>query len=94
MEESGRNFVPEKLKAAERDALFAVCDRALRRIVEHLKPKHVIGVGKFAEKRAKAALAQDVRIGAMLHPSPASPAANKNWATAAEAALAQNGIRI
>ena len=94
MEESGRNFVPEKLKTAERDALFAPCDLALRRIVEHLKPLRVIGIGKFAEKRARAALAADVQIGDMLHPSPASPAANKNWAKAADAALAQNGIRI
>ena len=94
MEESGRNFVPERLKTAERDALFAPCDLALRRIVEHLKPLRVIGIGKFAEKRAKAALGEDVQIGAMLHPSPASPAANKNWAKAADAALAQNGIRI
>ncbi|MCH8204303.1 MAG: single-stranded DNA-binding protein, partial [Candidatus Hydrogenedentes bacterium] len=55
----------------------------------------VVGVGKFAEDRARAALSDyDVEIGRILHPSPASPAANKNWIGAAEAALVQMGIEI
>ena len=53
MEEGGRNRIPEKLPKAERTPMFAACDRALRRTVEHFQPKYVIGVGKFAEKKAK-----------------------------------------
>ena len=95
LEASGRNRTPDKLPAAERAPLFDACDRALRRLVDELEPHWVVGIGKFAEDRAKAALGErDLAIGRILHPSPASPAANKNWAGAAEAALAQLGIEI
>ena len=80
MEEGGRNFTPDKLPAASRDPLFEVCDEALRQAVKWLKPEIVIGVGKFAEKRAILALGKDgPRIGTVLHPSPASPIANRGW---------------
>lgn len=93
MVESGRNFTPDKLPASERRPLFEVCDTALVAIVEHLDPEWVIGVGKFAEDRATAALhGADVRIGRILHPSPASPLANKDWAGTAEATLARLGV--
>ena len=85
MEESGRNRTPDKLPAAERDALFAVCDEALRATVESLRPRIVVGVGAFARQRAEAALAgMECVIGTVLHPSPASPIANRGWAAAAE----------
>lgn len=95
LEESGRNRTPDKLPAAERTPLFDACDLALRRLVDALEPRWVIGVGRFAEDRAKAALGdRGPAIGRILHPSPASPAANKDWAGAAEAALTQLGIEI
>lgn len=95
MEESGRNYTPDKLPTAEREKLYEMCDKSLVRLVEVLQPKWVIGVGKFAEDRAKAALdGKDVKIGRILHPSPASPAANKGWAEAAEASLTQLGIEF
>jgi len=79
MEESGRNLPPDKLAAAERAPLFAACNDALARIAEELHPSLVVGIGGFAEKRAHEALGSDVRIGRILHPSPASPAANNDW---------------
>ena len=95
LEDSGRNRTPDKLPAAEKAALFDACDRALKSLVDELKPQWVIGVGKFAEDRAKAALGDTpVQLGRILHPSPASPAANKNWTGAAEAALGRMGIEI
>ncbi len=95
LEGSGRNRTPDKLPAAERAPLFEACDRALQGLVDELGPRWVVGVGKFAEDRAKAALSErDVEIGRILHPSPASPAANKNWIGAAETALAKLGIEI
>jgi len=46
-------------------------------------------VGKFAEDRARAALGErDVAVARVLHPSPASPVANRGWAAQAEAQLA------
>ncbi|MDP7013770.1 MAG: single-stranded DNA-binding protein, partial [Verrucomicrobiota bacterium] len=47
----------------------------------------------FAEKKAAEVLCQaDVKIGRVLHPSPASPAANRGWAEQAEKQLQEQGI--
>lgn len=92
IEASGRNFTPDKLPAAERAALEAACDRHLRRLVELLEPTWVIGIGAFAEKRAQAVVGGQVRVGKILHPSPASPLANAGWAEAAAAELARLGV--
>lgn len=95
LEESGRNRTPDKLPAAEREPLFAACDRALRRTVERLEPRRVVGIGAFAEARARAALdGLEVTIGRVLHPSPASPAANRGWGEQVERQLAALGISI
>jgi single-strand selective monofunctional uracil DNA glycosylase len=95
MEQSGRNRTPDKLPSAEKSELFRLCDQALRQVVLTLAPKLVIGIGKFAEDRAISALADfDVRIGRVLHPSPASPLANRGWAQQAETQLAQLGVRL
>ncbi len=89
LEEGGRNRTPDKLSSEERDCLFEICDRALARIVEYVSPEWVLGVGKFAEGRAKMALPDNTRIGTILHPSPASPIANRGWAEQAEKQLKQ-----
>lgn len=95
MEQSGKNFTPDKLPAAQRDALLEICDGALQETVKLMKPDLCIGVGAFAEKRLKEALADfDVRVGRILHPSPASPIANRGWAEAAEKDLATLGIDL
>lgn len=94
IEEGGKNRTPDKLPAAERAPLTTACDRHLRRIVELLEPAWVIGVGGFAEKQARQALADDksLNIGQILHPSPASPAANRGWAPAVTAQLTALGL--
>lgn len=95
MEASGRNVTPDKLPAAERTPLFDSCDRALVAVVECLQPELVIGVGAFAETRARKALAgADVEFGRVLHPSPASPLANKGWEAQAERELAELGVDL
>lgn len=89
----GRNLTPDKLPAAETAPLEAACDAHLRALVEALQPEWLIGVGGFAEARAAAALrGYDIRIGRVLHPSPASPAANRGWAAAAEKQLLALGV--
>lgn len=93
--ESGANHIPEKLPASERQPLFEICDDALGKLVTELKPRMVIGIGAFAEGRAKKALPDhDVVIGRILHPSPASPAANRGWAAQAEKQLHELGIAL
>lgn len=95
LEDSGRNRTPDKLPAAEREPLFAACDDALRGLIDHLKPRRVIGVGAFAESRLRAALAtDDPRIGRILHPSPASPAANRDWPATVTRQLAELGVAL
>lgn len=97
LEESGKNRTPDKLASGERAALTTACDRHLRRVVELLEPEWVIGVGGYAEKQAEAALggrAGGPRIGRILHPSPASPAANQGWAEVAVAELRALGIVV
>ena len=94
IEASGRNYTPDKLPASEREALFAVCDRALAALTRQLRPQHVVGIGKFAAQRAAHALAADeVAIGSVPHPSPASPMANRGWGEQMTRALNEMGIR-
>ena len=91
--DQGRNLTPDKLPAAEAEPLYAACDKHLRQIVAALQPQWVIGIGGFAEARATVALSgMNVRIGKVLHPSPASPAANRGWAEAATKQLLAQGI--
>ena len=93
MEESGRNRTPDKLPAEERKPLFEACDRALDAMVRALKPKWILGVGLFAEQRARKVLGRHpLQFGRVLHPSPASPAANRGWAQAAEKQLESLGL--
>ena len=95
LEESGRNRTPDKLPAAEKGPLLEICDRALLRTAEHLQPRLVVGVGAFAEGRARAALhGFGISIGRILHPSPASPAANRGWAEQATRELRELGVDI
>ena len=93
LSESGANLTPDKLRAAETTPLFAACDEHLRELVAALRPEWLIGVGGFAEVRARTALGDaEVRFGRVLHPSPASPAANRDWAGAATKQLEGLGV--
>jgi single-strand selective monofunctional uracil DNA glycosylase len=93
IEESGRNLTPDRFPAAETTRLYAACDEHLREVITALQPEWVIGVGDFAEKRARLALEETtVRFGRILHPSPASPAANRDWAGAATKQLQALGV--
>lgn len=91
--EQGRNLTPDKLPANESAPLYAACDEHLRRLVAALAPAWLIGIGEFAAARARIALPDaGVRIGKVLHPSPASPAANRGWSAAATRQLCELGI--
>ncbi len=93
IESSGRNRTPDKLPASEREPLFNSCDAYLRRLVEIFDAEWVIGIGAFAEQRAREALAdREVRIGRILHPSPANPRANDDWSGIAREQLEALGL--
>jgi single-strand selective monofunctional uracil DNA glycosylase len=98
IEESGRNRTPDKLPPREREALFTRCDEHLREVVRILEPQWLIGVGDFAMKRAVAVFPQKknppvrLGLGQVLHPSPACPASNKDWAGTVSAQLRTLGV--
>ncbi len=95
MSTSGANLTPDKLPADERTPLQTVCDAHLVAVVRSLRPRLVIGVGGFAQKRAAVALAavgDATPVATILHPSPASPAANRGWAPQATRQLIDLGI--
>ena len=95
LEASGRNLPLDKLARDEQRLLTAICDHTLRAVVQHLAPQCVFGIGRFAEQRARIALADlDVRVGFIPHPSPASPAANQGWERLAEEAVVNCGVKL
>jgi len=95
LEESGRNRTPDRLPVRERKPLLEACDRALKRTIRLLSPRWVLGIGNFAEERARAALSGlEVEVGRISHPSPANPRANRGWANLVENELAALGIQV
>ena len=95
MSSTGANLTPDKLPAMEMAAVELACLKHLQEVIAWLKPAWLIGVGGFAEerlRRAAAACGSKAMIGKILHPSPASPAANRGWAEAANKQLAALGI--
>lgn len=87
MEASGRNRTPDQLPAVEQAAVQTVCDRALAEAIAVLRPVRLVGVGGYAEARLKAVAPAGLPVGRILHPSPANPAANRDWAGTAERQL-------
>eukprot|EP00850_Spirogloea_muscicola_P003315 SM000013S26484 [mRNA] locus=s13:654903:657525:- [translate_table: standard] len=82
MEASGKNRTPNQLPRREQELLCAACDDAFVKLLMLIKPKLVVGVGAFARQRADACvqrLARKIKVGTILHPSPANPMSN-NWA--------------
>ncbi len=94
MSATGANLTPDKLTAEERAAVDEPCRAHLRAVLEHLRPTNAVGVGGFAAKQLESVtLADDPwTVSTVLHPSPASPAANRGWAEAATKTLVGNGI--
>ncbi len=107
MEDSAKNLTPDKLPTNVREPLERVCDEHLSELIAALKPQWVIGVGAFAEDCSKrvlgtssisassltdARLRATVQVGRILHPSPASPAANRDWAGTATKQLVALGV--
>lgn len=75
----GRNLIPERLNQGETKALTYICDRALAAAVGALEPIAVVAIGRYAERRARHVLGTQADVRYLLHPSPANPAANRDW---------------
>ncbi|TWU54441.1 Uracil DNA glycosylase superfamily protein [Rubripirellula tenax] len=95
MESSARNRTPDKLSPSERESLDAICDRHLAKVLTALRPEYAVGIGAYAEKsmqRVVASISCDAVVTRILHPSPASPAANRDWAGTAKSQLIEAGV--
>ncbi len=92
LDAAGRNLTPDRLTAADRAPLESACDANLARWVAALRPVACVGIGRLAADRLRRVGAP--RVVAAPHPSPASPAANRGWQGAWEAALAAGGLPV
>lgn len=95
MSATGANLTPDKLSAAEMRPVEDACLDHLVRVVQVLEPAYLIGVGGYAEERMKSAAERSggkAVTGRVLHPSPASPAANRGWSAAATKQLIGQGV--
>lgn len=97
MGETGRNITPDKLSRAEMEPVEVACKWHLAQQIQEMQPEFLIGIGAFAEKQLKATIDEHLpaysgKIGKILHPSPASPAANRGWAEVALKQMKEQGI--
>jgi single-strand selective monofunctional uracil DNA glycosylase len=80
------------LSAEEKRPLEAACDKHLRNVIEILEPQMAVGVGGFARKCLERLAIPHLKIGTLLHPSPASPIANRDWPERPRNQLADMGL--
>lgn len=95
MKESGANLTPDKIPRESLIPVEAHCRAHLQEVIRILQPRILVGVGGFAEKQLKEVALEmglDCQIGRILHPSPASPAANRDFSGTATKQLREMGI--
>ena len=89
----GKNLTPDRFSGRAAGKMFALCDAHLRLLADVLEVEWAIGVGAFAEQRLRQALGKStIKVGRILHPSPASPAANRDWPGLASKELERLGV--
>jgi len=97
MSETGANITPDKLSKEKMKPIEEVCIKHLKSLINEFEPSLLVGVGAFAEKRLKEVKNEtffpEIKVGKILHPSPASPVANRGWAEAAEKQLVELGVK-
>ena len=70
------------------------CLQHLRSVIDILDPAWLVGVGAFAEERFRTVVKPDEsrQITKISHPSPANPAANKDWEGLVRRQLIEAGV--
>ena len=82
MQEGGGNLTPDKLPRGERSALLELCDQSLLFHLQQLRPRKLVGVGKWAQQQGQALVSRhglEIEVVSIPHPSPANPSANRGW---------------
>ena len=97
MGETGKNITPDKLPKAEMEPVERACRKHLAAVIAAINPEWLIGVGAYAEKKLIETVkeyfpSKSYQTGKILHPSPASPVANRGWEPQAERQLKDLGV--
>ena len=97
MGETGKNITPDKLPKVEMQPVESACRKHLAAVIEATEPEWLIGVGAYAEKKLTETVkeyfpSREFKVGKILHPSPASPMANRGWEPQAEKQLVEMGV--
>lgn len=83
------------LQNAESAHLLNFCDESLSEIIKLLQIEIIVGIGRFAQKRAeetvKAFNLNNVRVIFLVHPSPRIPR-NEDWHDKATKTLTEQGL--
>lgn len=94
-----KNITPDQLPATATANLYAHCDAFLNNACDALQPDYLIGIGQFAKQRLEKIAAErnenssrGIKVAHILHPSPASPAANKHFHSTATRQLDELNI--
>ncbi|MEO8276620.1 MAG: single-stranded DNA-binding protein [Thermoanaerobaculia bacterium] len=94
LDAGGRNLTPEKLPRAERSPLEALCDGALAEVAAILDVRWAIGIGAVAEAAIRRSIPAGIHVARIPHPSPASPASHRDWASQVDVALRSAGVEF
>jgi single-strand selective monofunctional uracil DNA glycosylase len=92
MRKSGANITPDKLPSRERATLEEACDEHLRSVLKILQPGQLIGIGGFAVRCLRRVTGETEAVATLLHPSPASPIANREWPKRPRRQLEEMGL--
>lgn len=93
LSETGANVTPDKLNIEVRKKIETLCDAYLLEVAPLFNAKTLVGVGGYASKVFER-LFPKASIATVLHPSPASPAANRGWAALASKQLHAAGLEF
>ncbi len=89
---TARNITPDKLSKKDRTLITTLCNDYLKDIISILEIKTAIGVGAYAYEKLRECAPEGLRVIRMMHPSPASPAANRCFAKSTEELFRKEGL--
>lgn len=88
-----RNIAVNKMTGNAAGKMFALCDEHMDAVLRATRPEIAIGIGDWAERRLlRLAGLGSLQVGKILHPSPASPLANRGFAKVAAEQLRVLGV--
>jgi len=88
--QTGKNITPAEFRSRLKKLVVSHCDSALLQTMALLQTTDIVAIGKFVYDRVNKIKNQHnlkVNVHYLMHPSPANPAANKGWVSAAEMTL-------